>query len=89
MAEKVDKTEDVENAPEEVEDLDDGGEVEHANSAGPLSRVEEEGVLVVFLRHGLGGVGYYQHEDCGFQGDKCDRDTFRLRRVHRALHPGL
>ena len=69
--------------------MDDGGEVEHSGGAGPLPCPEQERVLVVFLGHGLGGVGYYEHEDGSFEGDKCNRNAFRLRRVHRALHPHL
>jgi hypothetical protein len=47
LTEEVEEAEDVENASEEVEDLDDGGEVEHFVGALFGGLVDEVGLLVV------------------------------------------
>lgn len=75
LAEKVEEAEDVENASEEVEDLDDGGEVEHFVGALFGRLVDEESLLVV-VGHRFCCVGYDQHEDSRLQRNKGDCHTF-------------
>ncbi len=62
LAEKVNKTENVENASQQVEYLHNWGKVEHF--AGTLfgGLVDEERLLII-VGHGLSGIGDYEHED--------------------------